>query len=283
MSGRLEARLERRPWSRDLIRAAREFFDHRMVDWGAAMTFYAVLSLVPAVTIIIALLGFVGEDVTGAIRERLLDAGVTDGRQFAAQLLEAASDTDAAGVALIIAGGVALWAASGYVGGFLRASEVIHERPHWSLLRRRPFQVAVTLALVLGLTLVSLAVIVTGPIAEEVLGALGFSDFNTLWDIAKWPLLALIVLAVVLSLYWSAPEARGKSLGRLLPGALVAVATWAVASAGFAVYVSELASYNELYGGLAGLIVFLAWLWLTNMALLYGAVLNKVREASPES
>ena len=278
-----ELKLASRPWPRDLVHAARRFFAHRMVDWGAAMTFYAILSLVPALTIIVALLGFLGDEVTGPIRDRLAAGDATGGRELAENLLGKASDPEAAGVALVVAAGAALWSASGFVGGFLRASEVLNERPRRSILRRRPLQIAITLGLVLSLTLVSLAVIVTGPVAEEVLRALGFSDFNGLWDLAKWPLLAAVVLLVVLSLYWASPEARGRPLAWLLPGAVVAVGVWGLASAGFAIYVSNFASYNELYGGLAGLIVFFAWLWLTNMALLYGAELNAVRDREPGS
>jgi membrane protein len=176
----------------------------------------------------------------------------------------------------------ALWTASGYVGAFIRASNVIYEVEEGrSFIKLRPLQMLVTLILVLLLALVLLAVVLTGPIAGAVGAAVGLgSTVVTIWNIAKWPVLFLVVVLMFAVLYYSAPNAKLRGLKSILPGAALAVVVWLVASAAFAFYVANFGSYNKTYGSLGAIIIFLVWLWLTNVAILLGAELNAERERS---
>ena len=171
---------------------------------------------------------------------------------------------------------VALWTASGYVGGFIKASNIIYEveegRPFWKL---RPLQIAVTVVLVLVAAAVSLSVVLTGPLAQKVGDVVGLGDTTvTVWNIAKWPVIALVVSQVIAFLYWVAPNVHQSGYRWLTPGGLLAVVLWIVASAAFAFYVANFSSYNKTYGSLAAVIIFLVWLWITNVAILLGAEMN---------
>ena len=185
---------------------------------------------------------------------------------------------------LIVGVALAVWTASGYVGAFMRASNAIYEReegrPFWKL---RPFQLFVTLVLVLLAALVVLALIVSGPVAEAVGSAVGLGDMAvTAWNIAKWPVLIVVVMFMLAILYWSAPNAKPAGFRWVSPGSVLAVLVWIVASAGFAFYVSQFSSYNKTYGALGGVIVFLVWMWITNLAVLLGAELNAETERARE-
>jgi membrane protein len=170
----------------------------------------------------------------------------------------------------------AIWSASGYVGGFMKASNLIYEieegRPFWKL---RPLQIAVTVVLVLVAALVSLSIVLTGPLARAVGDVIGLGGTAvTVWSIAKWPLIALVVSQVIAFLYWVAPNVRQPGYRWVTPGGLVAVALWVLASAAFAFYVANFGSYNRTYGSLAAVIIFLIWLWITNVVILLGAEVN---------
>ena len=185
---------------------------------------------------------------------------------------------------LIIGVATALWTASGYVGAFMRASNAIYEReegrPFYIL---RPLQILVTLVLVLMAALVVLSLVVTGPVAQAVGDAVGLGDTAvTVWDIAKWPVLLVVVMLMLAILYWSSPNAKPAGFRWISPGAVLAVVVWIVASAAFAFYVANFGSYNKTYGALAGVIVFLVWMWLTNVAVLLGAELNAETERGRE-
>jgi membrane protein len=176
----------------------------------------------------------------------------------------------------------ALWSASGYIGGFMRASNVMYEveegRPIWKL---RPLQMLVTLVMVLLIALAAIAVIVSGPLASAVGSAVGLSDAAvTVWNIAKWPVLVVLVAGMIAILYYASPNAKLGGIKAVLPGALFAVVVWVIASAAFAFYVANFGSYNKTYGTLGGVIGFLVWLWVTNIAILLGAELNAERERS---
>ena len=177
-----------------------------------------------------------------------------------------------------------MWSASGYIGAFIRASNSIYEveegRPFWKL---RPLQIAITITMLLLLALGSLGVVLTGPLAEQVGSVVGAGDTAvTAWDIVKWPVLVLLVSVMISVLYWGAPNVRQPGFRWLTPGGVLAVVIWIVASAGFALYVANFASYNKTYGSLAGPIVFLVWLWISNIAILLGAELNAEIERERE-
>jgi membrane protein len=187
-------------------------------------------------------------------------------------------------VALILGLAAALWSASGYVGAFSRASNVIYEveeaRPFWKL---RPLQVALTLTLLLLVAFSAIAVVLSGPLADEVGKVLGVQGTAlTVWDLVKWPAIVLVVLTMVAILYYAAPNVRHAGFRWITPGGVLAVFLWIAASIGFAFFVANFGSYNKTYGSLAGVIVFLVWLWISNVAILLGAELNAELERRRE-
>jgi membrane protein len=188
--------------------------------------------------------------------------------------LQNASGT--AGLAFVFGLLGALWSASGYVGGFMKASNIIYEvdegRPFWKL---RPLQIAVTVLLVLVAAAISISIVLTGPLAQKVGDVVGLGDTAvSVWSIAKWPVIAIVVSQLIAFLYWVAPNVRQPGYRWISPGGLFAVVLWVIASAAFAFYVSNFGSYNKTYGSLAAVIIFLMWLWITNVVILLGAEMN---------
>jgi membrane protein len=261
-----------------LRRTIREFRDDNLTDWAAALTYYSVLSLFPALIALVAVLGLVGSEGTiNSLLEIIDDLGPASAVETFRGPVETAVNADAgAGVALVISLALALWTASGYIGAFMRASNTIYEveegRAFWKL---RPLQVAVTLVMVLLLGVVLVAIVLTGPLAESVGSVIGVSDAAvTAWNFAKWPVLAVVVVTMLAFLYYAAPNVRQPSFRWMTPGSGLAIAVWILASIGFAIYVANFGSYNKTYGALGGAVVFLIWLWLSNVAVLLGAELN---------
>ena len=189
-----------------------------------------------------------------------------------------------AGIMLIVGIASALWTASGYVGAFMRAANVIYEVEEGrSIVKLRPLQMLVTLVLVLLLALVLVALVLTGPLAEAVGSAVGVgSAAVTAWDVAKWPVLLAVVVVMIALLYYASPNAKLGGLKSIFPGAALAVVVWLVASAAFAFYVANFGSYNKTYGTLGGLVALLVWFWISNLAILFGHQLNAERERSLE-
>jgi membrane protein len=281
------ADLGRRSWFGTLKRVVSEFRDDNATDWAAALTYYAVLSLFPAFIALISILGLVVDPatitqvVTDIVNQLSPSSAATT---FTEPIEEIASNRSTALAGLIVGVAVALWTASNYVGAFMRASNAIYEReegrPFWKL---RPLQLLVTLVLVLMAALVVLALIVTGPVAKAVGDAVGLGDAAvTAWNIAKWPVMLVVVMLMLAILYWSAPNAKSAGFRWVSPGSLVAVVVWLAASVAFAFYVANFGSYNKTYGTLAGVIVFFVWMWITNVAVILGAELNAETERARE-
>ena len=279
--------LGRRSWFGTLKRVVSEFKDDNLTDWAAALTYYAVLSIFPAFIALISILGLVIDPatITRVVTDIVASLGPADAvNTFKGPIEQISSNQSTALFGLVLGVAVALWTASNYVGAFMRASNAIYEReegrPFWKL---RPFQMFVTLVLVLMAALVVLALIVTGPVAQAVGDAVGLGDAAvTAWNIAKWPVLLVVVMLMLAILYWSSPNAKSAGFRWVSPGSVVAVVLWIVASVGFAFYVANFGSYNKTYGALAGVIVFLVWMWITNIAVLLGAELNAETERSRE-
>jgi membrane protein len=264
-----------RAWWQALRDAAKGFADRNLTDGAAALTYYSVLSIFPGLIVLVSLLGVFGSEDTVDGLVRIVDSL---GPQSAVDAFEepirsAVEHSGTASVALVVGLLAALWTASGYVGAFTRASNVIYSvQEDRSIWKRRPLELLITIVLVVVLTLVLLGLVVGGPLADAVGEELGIGDTALqVWSIAKWPLLFGIVVVVLALLYRVAPNARHAGLRWLLPGSLLATVLWIIASAGFSSYVSHFGSYSNTYGGLAGVIVFLIWLWLTNVAVLFGA------------
>src|SRR5215203_1721738 len=271
--------LSARSWKGVLRRTVTEFKDDNCTDWAAALTYYGVLSLFPAFIAIVSLVGLVGDPQ--AISDSLLDIAATLGPQsaldtFAEPIREVTKAGGKSGVFFVLGLLGALWAASGYVGAFGRASNAIYEveeaRPFWKL---RPLQVMVTLICVVLAAVVTLALVVSGPLAEAVGNAVGLGDVGiTVWSIAKWPLMLVAISLILSVLYYASPNVRQPRWVWLSPGSVLALIVWLAASGGFALYVGNFGSYNATYGSLGAVVIFLIWLWLTNCAVLLGAELN---------
>jgi membrane protein len=266
-----------------LKRTFTEFSEDNLTDSAAALTYYAVLSIFPALIAMLSIVGLVGDPqtVTKSLTDIIGSIGPASAVDtFKGPIEGLANSGSTAGILLIVGIVSALWTASGYVGAFMRASNVIYEVEEGrSFILLRPLQMLVTLALVLLLALVLVAIVLTGPIAGAVGSAVGLSSTAvTIWNLAKWPVLFLIVVFMVTLLYYASPNAKLGGLKSIMPGAALAIIVWLLASVGFAFYVANFGSYNKTYGALGGVIVFLVWMWITNLAILLGAELNAERE-----
>ncbi len=279
--------LPKRSWKDTLKRTFKEFKEDNLTDWAAALTYYAVLSVFPALIALLSIVGLVADPATVSrvITETVSEIGpATAAETFGGPIEDISASQSAAGLALILGLAGALWTASGYVGAFMRASNSIYEieegRPFWKL---RPLQILVTLILVLMLALVFLGLLVSGPLAEAVGGAVGLGDAAvTAFQFGKWPVLLVVVMVMLAILYYAAPNAKLPGFKWISPGSIVAVVVWLLASVAFAFYVGNFGSYNKTYGTLGGVVSFLVWMWITNLAVLFGAELNAELERSRE-
>jgi membrane protein len=274
-----------RGWWNTLKRTVTEFRDDNLTDWAAALTYYGVLAIFPALIVLVSILGLVGESATQPLVDNLTALAPSTARDLVQSSIEnVTSSQSSAGLALAIGIAGALWAASGYVGAFARASNAIYEveegRPFWKL---KPIQIALTAVMIILLALCAIAVVVTGPVAEEVGKLFDLEEAAvTAWDIAKWPAIAVVVITLFAILYWVSPNVKQPHFRWITPGGILAVVLWIAASGLFALYVANFSSYNATYGTLAGVIVFLVWLWISNVVILLGAEFNAELERERE-
>lgn len=263
-------------WWGSLKRTFKEFGEDNLSDLAAGLTYYAILALFPALFVLVSLLGLAGPAATESLLSNVSRVMPEDVSGLVTTIIEnLQSNRTAAGFFGLVSLAVALWSASGYIAAFMRASNVVHDvpegRPLWKTL---PVRVAVTLVLVILATLTVFAVIATGGLAERGGELLGVGPTAVMvWDIAKWPVILIAVVFMIGLLYWASPNAR-RGLRWVGPGSLLAVVIWLIASGAFAVYVANFASYNETYGSMATVIIFLVWLWISNIAILLGAEFN---------
>ncbi len=270
-----------------LKRTALEFNEDHMTDWAAALTYYGLLALFPALIALVSIVGLVGDpqETTRKLTEIVTAVGPsTAADTFSGPIESITSNRGAAGILFVVGLAVALWSASGYVGAFSRAANVVYEtpegRPFWKL---RPLQVLIALVMVVLLALLALALALTGPIVDEVAGPLGVGDTaTTIWDVAKWPVMLAVVVLMIGILFHASPNVKLPGFKWITPGAVLAIVVWLVASAAFAFYVANFGAYDKTYGTLGGVIVLLVWLWITNVALLLGMELNAERERNRE-
>jgi membrane protein len=268
-------------------RTVTEFREDNMSDWAAALTYYGLLSLFPALIALVSIVGLVGDPVTTTktITDMVTKLGPSSAADtFAGPIKSITSNRGTAGVLFIVGLATALWSASAYVGAFMRAANIVYEtpegRPFWKL---RPLQILVTLVMLLLLALVAVALVLTGPVVTAVAGPLGIgSTAVSIWNIAKWPVLLLVAVTMFAVLFYAAPNVKLAGFKWVTPGALLAIVLWLVASAAFAFYAANFGSYDKTYGTLGGLVCLLVWMWITNVALLLGMELNSERERSRE-
>jgi membrane protein len=275
----------RRGWGAVLKRTVREFRDDNLTDRAAALTYYGVLALFPALIALVSVVGLLGQSTIDALISNIKAIPATGAAKTIVlnAIKNIASHKSQAGAAFVLGLALALWSASSYIGAFIRASNAIYEkdegRPFYRL---RPLQLAVTLAMVLLITLCLAAIVVTGPVTKQVGHAIGLGNAGqTVFDIVKWPVILLVVSLMFSLLYYVAPNVKHPGFKWITPGGALAVVIWLIASAGFALYVKYFPN-NKTYGSFGGVIVFLTWLWISNVALLLGQELNAELERQRE-
>jgi membrane protein len=260
-----------------LKRTVREFREDNLTDWAAALTYYSVLAIFPALIVLVSILGLVGDSATQPLIDNLGTVAPGPAKDiFTSAIENLQGDQGAAGVLFVVGLLGALWSASGYVGAFMRASNSIYDieegRPVWKTL---PVRVGLTIVLLVLLAITTMAVVITGGLAQRVGDLIGLgSTAVDVWNIAKWPVLLVVVSFMFALLYWAAPNVKHPGFRWVSPGGLLAVLGWLIASAAFAFYVGNFGSYNKTYGALGGVIVFLVWLWISNIVILLGAEFN---------
>jgi membrane protein len=269
--------MPRAGWIAILKRSVREFKHDDITDRAAALTYFGVLALFPAMLVLVSILGLLGKSTTQQVLNNISQIAPGGVHTFLQGVVtQVQGKAGVAGVAGIIGIVVALWSASGYVAAFMRASNAIYDvdegRPIW---KTAPIRVGTTIALVIMLVIAVAIVVLTGPIANQVGSAFGIGHAAVLtWDIAKWPVLVIIVSMMLTLLYKATPNVQQPAFRWISAGGIVAVVIWLIASGLFAVYVSFSGSYNKTYGSLATVIIFLVWLWISNIAILLGAEFN---------
>lgn len=267
------AELPKRSWTAVLRGTLKEFKNDELADRAAALTYYGVLALFPALLVLVSLLGIAGESATRQVLKNLRTLTPGSARDVISDAVEQLQGNAGVGSFMAVAGlAVAVWSASGYVAGFIRTSNAVYDmpegRPVWKVL---PLRLALTVTLMVLACASALIVVFSGALARQTGAALGIGDTPlAIWSIAKWPVLVLLVTVMIAVLYWAAPNAKGRGFRWVTPGSVLALVIWLAASAGFAFYVANFASYNKTYGALAGVVVFLVWLWMTNLAILLG-------------
>ncbi|MFD4630645.1 YihY/virulence factor BrkB family protein [Streptomyces sp. NPDC058284] len=265
--------LPKRSWMAVLKGTVKEFKDDELSDRAATLTYYGILSLFPALLTLVSLLGIVGRSASQEVLDSIQDlapGAVRDVLSSAVKQLQGNAGTGS--VMAIVGLLVAVWSASGYVAAFIRSANAVYDmpegRPVWKVL---PLRLGVTVVLMVLAVVSALIVVFTGGLAEEAGSLLGVGGTAlTVWSIAKWPVLLVLVTIMIALLYWATPNAKVRGFRWITPGSFLALVIWMISSAGFALYVANFASYNKTYGTFAGVIVFLVWLWITNLAILLG-------------
>lgn len=274
-----------RGWGSVLKRTFKEFRADNLTDWAAALTYYGVLALFPALIALISIVGLLGQKTVNSLKSNI--QSIPAAGQAKQVIINAITDISAhrgaAGLALILGLAIALWSASGYVGAFMRASNAIYETPEGRpFYRLRPLQILVTFVMLVLIALCAAAIVVTGPVATKVGQAVGLgSTAQTVFDIAKWPIILVVVSFIFSLLYFASPNVKQPGFKWITPGGVLAVIIWIVASAAFALYVKFFPN-NKTYGSFGGVIVFLTWLWISNIAVLLGQELNAELERQRE-
>lgn len=267
--------IEKPSWKYALKRALTEFTRDRCTTLAAALTYYSVLAIFPALLAVVSLVGLFGQaKETIAL---LLDVLRTVADESVVQVLrdpiEQLAHSNSAGFALVIGVLGAIWSASRYVNAFSQAMNTVYEidegRPFWKL---RPTVLLLTVILLVIAAVIVLLLIVSGPIAQVIGESIGLGEVAvTVWSIAKWPVILFLTVLAVAILYYGSPNVKQPRFRWMSLGAFVALVIMAIASAGFFFYVSSFSSYQKMYGSIAGVIILLLWLWIVNLSLLLGA------------
>ncbi|MFB7776310.1 YihY/virulence factor BrkB family protein [Streptomyces bauhiniae] len=264
--------LPRPSWGAVLKGTLTEFKKDDLVDRAASLTYYAILALFPALLALVALLGIAGQSTTQKVLSNIQNLAPGPARDVLRGAVQQMQGGGVGSIVALVGLALAIWSASGYVAAFIRSANAVYDvpegRPVWKLL---PVRLGVTVVLMVIAVISALIVVLTGSVAQQVGTTLGVGDtFLTVWSIAKWPVLAALVTIMIAILFWATPNAKIRSIRWITPGSFLALVLWLIASTAFALYVANFSSYNKTYGAIAGVIVFLVWLWLTNLAILLG-------------
>lgn len=268
-------RLGKRSWWGVLKRTGKQVGEDKLTTWAAALTYYGILSIFPGLLVLIAVLKLTGQSTTDKVLNNITAIAPGPARSILTNAIKnlQQGQSSTAGVLAVVGILGALWSASGYIGSFMQAANAIYDvpegRPVW---KKLPTRLAITIVagIIIGAT--ALSVVFTGALARQLGKLLGLgSTAVTVWDIVKWPVIVLLISLLFALLYWAGPNVRHGGFKWITPGSLLAVVIWIIASAGFALYVANFSSYNKTYGSLAAIIVFLVWLWISNLAILVGA------------
>ena len=268
------AQLKGKGLSAALKRTFKQFSQDNLSDWAAALTYYGVLSIFPGVLVLVSLLGMLSNDGQKTVQDTVSKLSSNEQLQnLVNTVLGQVKDPGTAGIAAIIGIVAAFWSASGYIAAFMRASNAVYDvpegRPIWKTL---PIRVGVTAVVGLMLVISAAIVVFTGNLAKVVGDQIGLgSAAVTTWNIAKWPVLLILISLMFAILYWASPNAKTGGFRWFSPGGVFAVILWLIASAAFAFYLANFANYNKTYGTLGGVIAFLVWMWISNIAILLGA------------
>ncbi len=267
-------------WTGVLKRTGKQFSEDKLNHWAAALTYYGVLSLFPAILALVSLLGLFGASARQTILDNLAPIAPGPAQEILTNAINQLSGTQGTSLFVFIGGlAAAIWSASGYIAAFMDASNAVWDveegRPIW---KKLPMRVGLTVLMLVLLTAGALAVVVSGPIAQQVGNIFGLGDTTvTIWNYAKWPVLALMMSFMISLLYWLAPNVKQPGFPWVTAGGLIAVGLWIVASLAFAFYVANFPN-NKTYGSLGGVISFLVWLWISNLVILLGAEFNSEME-----
>jgi membrane protein len=250
--------------------------EDRLLQWAAALAFFAILSLFPAMLALVSVLGLLGSSAIQPLIENVSELAPGAARDISLDALRSIETSDRSGLTLAIGVAAALWTASAYVGAFIPAANVVWEVPEARpFLRQLVVRVVLTVVLLVLIAMTALSVVLTGPIARELGEIVGLGQAAVdVWAVVKWPFLAGVVMLLLAILYWSSPNVRHPGWSWVVPGSVMAVALWILASVGFTFYVAHFSSFSATYGSIGGVLVFLMWLWLTNIAILLGAEFN---------
>jgi membrane protein len=270
------AGLAGRSWAAAAKRTATEFKQDFLADRAAGLTYYGVMSIFPGLLVLVSLLGLFSKNATKPLIDNLTQAIPSSAQKIFTDAVDNLQQSHtSAGVVAVIGIVVGIWSASGYVAAFMRASNAIYDvpegRPIWKTI---PTRLGITIAVMVLLVASAVIVVVSGGLARRIGDVIGLgSAAVTAWGIAKWPVLLLLVSLMIAILYWASPNAK-TGFRRIIPGGLLAVILWLIASGLFALYVANFGHYNKVYGSLAGVIIFLIWMWISNVAILLGAEFN---------
>lgn len=281
-----------RHWPEMALTSVKAALDDGVLNLSASLTYYALLSLFPALIVVVALLALIGQAGTTRvfidIAEQVAPASAVDTVRGPIENVIASRGTSQTLLSLGII--VAVFSASGFVGAFMWAANLVHGVPGRPFLKKLPRQILLALALLVAMGLIATVVVVSGPIARTIGSAIGLGDQAVLaYSILRWPLLFVLASLLFSILYHFAPNVEGERFRLITVGGFFGVVIGLVATFGFTMYVSTLGNYNATYGALAGVVVFLIWLWIFNISLLLGLEFNvemlrrRRRSSSPEA